>query len=97
MYPSVPPIVCLAVASLTSLSRQVTYSETAGDEPYDVIKEINGGSSDFNKNHKGKYVWITPNWTTARDFAIGGLNVVTSHDPLPNLPDLAMGAGGLYR
>ncbi|KAI0437003.1 hypothetical protein F4803DRAFT_540406 [Xylaria telfairii] len=66
-------------------------------QPDEVVHEIQGQSSDINSGFGGKYVWLQPEWTIAKEEAISDLLFERSRTPVRNYNDLAMGAGGDFR
>ncbi|KAI0401279.1 hypothetical protein F4802DRAFT_601266 [Xylaria palmicola] len=66
-------------------------------QPDEVAPEIRGQSSDINAGFGGKFVWLHPEWTSAKEEAISGLSFAKSGTAVRNYNDLAMGAEGDFR
>ncbi|KAI2637434.1 hypothetical protein GGS21DRAFT_478126 [Xylaria nigripes] len=75
---------------------QVRYTES-NDPPPDSIPEIHMALAEINYGFGGRYVWLVPEMTQDPEDACTWTGMETRKDARPDHPDLAAGAGGLYR
>lgn len=72
----------------------VCYGETFDDMPEDAIYEYNGQSADLNHQLGGKFVWLTPEYTTDASAAATGFAITVSRIADLSLADISKGTLG---
>ncbi|KAN0076572.1 hypothetical protein V8E54_006714 [Elaphomyces granulatus] len=75
----------------------VSYGDSPSSEPSDAIRTVDGNNGDINAGMKGKYVWLTPKWSSESSNAVSNIRIIIQKESDPNFEDLAKGAGGDYR
>ncbi|OXV09573.1 hypothetical protein Egran_02664 [Elaphomyces granulatus] len=75
----------------------VSYGDAPSSEPSDAISTIDGNNGDINAGQKGKYVWLSPKWSSESSNAVSNIRIIIQKENDPNFEDLAKGAGGDYR
>ncbi|KAK4466129.1 hypothetical protein QBC42DRAFT_330831 [Cladorrhinum samala] len=75
----------------------VQYGNGEAEAADDHVHELTGKSADINKGHKGKYVWLIPEYTFDTSQAATGFEIRIQGNAMSGLMDLAKDAGGDYR
>jgi len=76
---------------------QVIYGDHPANAPEGRVREIAGKSDDINAGFKGKYVWLSPVYTTNSEKAATSFDVIIQGSWREGWLDLAKDAGGDYR
>lgn len=75
----------------------VAFGDNEGDAPDERVREVHRQSDDTNAGHKGKYVWLVPQYTLQAGDAATAFEVRIQGSSMAGMGDLASGAGGDYR